>query len=201
MLASVEKSFVLLSNPKTGTTSLESAFRKFADIKTGGSPKWKHINYDRMTAIFGDYFERQGCKIYGVARHPADALVSWYRYRTRKQLKSPRHQWHDKYTGDIPFSQFMEEWANKSTRRARVPVSVEWCLTRKKKPAPMIFYRYEDLPVLFHVLSEHVGHEVTSRKRNVSPERVIDVERSDILALPRMQRYIELYDRIPFVGR
>ena len=86
MLASVEKGFVLLSNPKTGTTALEDAFEKFADIRTGGSPKWKHINYDRMTEIFGDYFQRQGCTIYGVARHPVDALASWYRYRSRKQL-------------------------------------------------------------------------------------------------------------------
>ena len=147
MLASVEKGFVLLCNPKTGTTALEEAFGKFADIRTGGSPKWKHINYDKMTAIFGDYFQRRGCKIYGVARHPADALVSWYRYRSRKQLRDPRHR--DKYTGDIPFSQFMEEWANRRTTRARVPVSVEWCLTRRKKPAPMIFYRYEDLPAAF----------------------------------------------------
>ena len=112
MLASVEKGFVLLCNPKTGTTALEEAFEKFADIRTGGSPKWKHLNYDKMTAIFGDYFQRQGCKIYGVARHPADALVSWYRYRSRKQLRDPRHR--EKYTGDIPFSQFMEEWAEQA---------------------------------------------------------------------------------------
>ncbi len=199
MLASVEKGFVLLCNPKTGTTALEEAFEKFADIRTGGSPEWKHLNYDKMTAIFGDYFQRRGCKIYGVARHPADALVSWYRYRSRKQLRDPRHR--EKYTGDIPFSQFMEEWAERRTQRARVPVSVEWCLTRRKQPAPMIFYRYEDLPALLAVLSGHVGCKVAAEKRNVSPERALDVERSDILALPRMQRCIELYDRIPFAGR
>lgn len=199
MLASVEKGFVLLCNPKTGTTALEEAFGKFADIRAGGSPKWKHINYERMTAIFGDYFQRRGCRIYGVARHPADSLVSWYRYRSRKQLRAPGHR--DKYTGDIPFSQFMEEWADRRTVRARVPVSVEWCLTRGNEPAPMIFYRYEDLPALTAVLSEHVGCRVAPGRRNVSPERALDVARSDILALPRMQRCIELYGRIPFVGR
>lgn len=201
MLASVEKSFVLLCNPKTGTTALEAAFGKFADIRTGSSPKWKHINYDRMTAIFGDYFQRQGCTIYGVARHPADALVSWYRYRSREELAARKHRPDSKYTGDIPFSQFMEEWANRRTKRAQVPVSVDWCLTGRKKPAPMTFYRYEDVPVLFEVLSGHVGRKVKSKKRNVSPERAIDVERNAIEALPRMQKYIELYDRIPFVGR
>ena len=147
MLASVEKRFVLLSNPKTGTTALEAAFEQFADIRTGGSPKWKHINYDKMTEIFGDYFQRQGCTIYAVVRHPVDALASWYRYRSRPELGS-EHRWHDKYTGDIPFSQFVEEWAAGSTPRAQVPVSVKWCLTRGGRPAPITFYRYEDLPRL-----------------------------------------------------
>ena len=197
MLASVEKGFVLLCNPKTGTTALEEAFDRFADIRTGGAPKWKHLNYDRMTEIFGDYFQRQGCTIYGVARHPVDALVSWYRYRSRPEIRNRE----EKYTGDLPFSQFLEEWAEKRTKRARVPVSVEWCLTGKRTPAPITFYRYEDLPALFEVLSGHVGRKVDLKRRNVSPERAIDVERSAIAALPRMQKYIALYESIPFVGR
>ena len=90
MLASVEKRFVLLSNPKTGTTALEAAFERFADIRIGGSPKWKHISYDRMTDMFGDYFQRQGCTIYAVARHPVDALASWYRYRSRARPERSR---------------------------------------------------------------------------------------------------------------
>lgn len=201
MLASVEKGFVLLCNPKTGTTALEDALEKFADIRTGGSPKWKHVNYDRMTDIFGDYFERQGCTIYGVARHPVDALASWYRYRSRNELAARKHRSDSKYTGDIPFSRFVEEWAARSTPRARVPVSVEWCLTRKRKPAPISFYRYEDLPALFEVLSRHVGQKVELEKRNVSPERPLDMDHADVAALPRMRKRIEIYDSIPFVRR
>ena len=197
MLASVEKGFVLLSNPKTGTTALEAAFEKYADIRTGGSPKWKHINYDRMVGIFGDYFERRGCTVYGVARHPVDTLASWYRYRSRRQLASPRHQ---QYTGDIPFSQFVEEWADRRTLRAKVPVSVKWCLTRGGKPAPITFYRYEDVPLLFEALSAHVGGKVKLKKHNVSPERTLDMDRATIAAVPRMRQFIEIYDRIPFVG-
>jgi len=189
---------VLLSNPKTGTTALEAAFEKFADIRTGGSPKWKHINYDKMTAIFGDYFQRQGCTIYGVVRHPADALASWYRYRTRQGLTRPGHKWNDKYAGDIPFSQFVEEWVAKSTPRARVPVSVRWCLTRGNRPAPMTFYRYEDVPLLFERLSRHVGKRVRMEKMNVSPERKLDMDRETVAALPQMREFIAIYESIPF---
>ena len=196
MLASVEKGFVLLSNPKSGTTALEAAFEKYADIRTGGSPKWKHINYDRMVGIFGDYFERRGCMVYGVARHPVDTLASWYRYRSRRQLASPRHQ---QYTGDIPFSQFVEEWADRRTLRAKVPVSVKWCLTRGGKPAPITFYRYEDVPLLFEVLSAHVGGKVAQQAQRLAGAPARHRPGGDRGTAPDAE-YIEIYDRIPFVG-
>jgi hypothetical protein len=201
MLASVDKRFVLLSNPKTGTTALEAAFEPFANFRLGGTPKWKHVNFDGMTEIFGDYFQRQGCTIYGVVRHPVDALASWYRYRNRKQLKNPKHRWNDKYAGDVPFSQFVAEWAARSTPRARVPVSVKWCLTRRGKPAPMTFYRYEDIPLLFDRLSQHVGKKVKLEKLNVSPSSPLDMTREEVAALPEMRAYIDLYESIPCAGR
>ena len=195
MLASVRKQFVLLSNPKTGTSALEAAFGRFADIRIGRSPQWKHLDYDRMTAIFGDYFQRQDCTIYGVARHPIDTLISWYRYRSRAALlaKKPDH-----YTGDIPFSRFCEEWATSASPRARVPVSVQWCMTADRRPAPITFYRYEDLGLLHQALCRHVGRTVELGTRNVSPNRPIDMDRASVMALPRMQRLIALYDSIPF---
>ncbi len=198
MLASVEKGFVLLSNPKSGTTALEAAFERFADIRTGGSPKWKHINYDQMTEVFGDYFQRQGCTIYGAVRHPVDTLASWYRYRSRPSLSKRKR---DNWTGDIPFSQFAAEWADKSSQRARVPVSVQWCMTSAGTPAPMRFYRYEDLGLMLEALCAHVGETVTLERRNRSPERPLDMDREAVAALPRMRQFIKAYETIPFVGR
>ncbi len=197
MLASVEKGFVLLSNPKSGTTALEAAFERFADIRTGGSPKWKHLNYDRMTEVFGDYFQRQGCTIYGAVRHPVDALASWYRYRSRPAARRSG----EPYTGDIPFSRFAEEWDGRASPRARVPVSVKWCMTSAGAPAPMRFYRYEDLGLLLEALCAHVGETVSLERRNRSPERPLDMDREAVAALPRMRQFIEAYETIPFVGR
>jgi hypothetical protein len=197
MIASVEKRFVLLSNPKTGTTALEAAFGHYADIRVGGSPKWKHINYERMTAIFGDYFQRQSCTIYGMVRHPVDSLVSWYRYRARPALAARAPE---RYTGAVSFPQFAEEWAAWATPRARVPVSVSWCLNSDGTLAPITFYRYEDLPLLAATLSRHVGSPITVEKRNVSPGQPIEFDRAAVAALPRMRELIALYDSIPFSG-
>jgi hypothetical protein len=202
MLASVEKQFVLLSNPKTGTTALEKAFVKYADIRTGGSPKWKHIRYDKFKDIFGDYFERQGCQIYAVARHPIDTLASWFKYRSRKALARPRHKGAANYTGEITFAKFVEEWASDSPPpRARVPVSVKWCMTRRGTPAPINFYRYEDISLLAAKLSEHVGEALELPKKNVSPERDVSIDRERIAALPKMKPFIEMYESIQFVPR
>lgn len=199
MIASVEKGFVLLSNPKTGTTALEEAFGRHADILTGREPRWKHLNFDRMTAVFGDYFQRRGCTIYGVARHPVDTLVSWYRYRSRADLRKRQP---GRYTGDIAFSQFVEEWASAAPpERARVPVSVRWCLTGGGLPAPMTFYRYEEIPLLFDRLSQHVGKKVKLEKLNVSPSSPLDMSRDEVAALPEMRPFLEIYESIPCVGR
>jgi hypothetical protein len=200
MLASVEKKFVLLSNPKTGTTALETAFEKYADIRTGGSPKWKHIRYVDMKDIFGDYFERQGCQIYAVVRHPIDTLASWYKYRTRKALT--RRKAAANYSGGITFPEFVEEWASdRPPPRARVPVSVRWCMTRRGTPAPINFYRYEDIALLVAKLSAHVGERVDLPRTNVSPERDVGIDREHVAALPKMKACIEMYEAIPFVTR
>ena len=82
-----------------------------------------------------------------------------------------------------------------------MPVSVEWCLTRRRKPAPITFYRYEDLPALFEVLSRHVGRKVAAKKLNVSPERTLDVERSCGGGASADARSTSSLRRIPFVGR
>ena len=82
-----------------------------------------------------------------------------------------------------------------------MPVSVKWCLTGDGKPAPVTFYRYEDLPQLFEVLCRHVGRRVRLEQRNVSPERPIDLDRATVAALPKMQEFIAIYDTIPFTSR
>ena len=201
MLASHgEKRFVLLSNPKTGTTALEAAFEKFADIRIGGSPKWKHISYDKMTEIFGDYFQRRGCTIYAVARHPVDALASWYRYRSRPELGEAAAPWHDKYTGDISFSQFIEEWADRLDAAGAAAGDDEMVPEPRGRPAPITFYRYEDLPrssTCCRVTSAARSRREAQRLAGAAARR----RPRGVAALPRMQRRIELYDRIPFVGR
>lgn len=201
MIASVDRGFVLLCNPKTGTTSLEQAFRPFAEISVGGPPKWKHIGYDGLRNMFGNFFEKRDCRIYAVVRDPIDTLESWWRYRSREQLKNPKHRRHRNYTGNISFSRFVEDWASDSPPpHARISTSTDWCLTKKGELAPLVYYRYESLEALVEALSAHVGKRPELPEINVSPRRERDIDREALLRLPRMKQACELYERIPFAA-
>jgi hypothetical protein len=199
MLASVDHGFVLLLNRKVGSTSLEKALQPFATIQTGGDPDWKHINYFKMKDVFCDFFERNKCKIYTVVRDPIDTLVSWYRYRSRNDLKDPKHPRHHNYTGNISFEEFVEEWCLGNTSRASMPVSVEFCFSDSGEIAPITYYRYNDINKLQGALEGHVGQKLNVPKLNKSPSTRLVVDREALMRLPKMEEKYALYHQIPFV--
>ena len=194
MLASVEKRFVLLSNPKTGTTARGGlrAVRRHPDRRLAEVEAHQLRPDDR---IFGDYFQRQGCTIYAVVRHPVDALASWYRYRSRPDLAS-RAQWHDKYTGDISFAQFVEEWAAASTRGRGAGLD-EMVPDGRAGPGADRLLPLRGPAAAARALSRHVGRKVKAEKLNVSPERAVDVDRAAVAALAQDAKFIAIYDSIP----
>ena len=201
MIASIEHKFALLANPKTGTTALEAAFGRYAEIEVRGAPKWKHINYVMMRRIFGGFLERRGCQVYTVVRHPIDVLVSWYRYRAREELRDPKHPRAGNYTGNISFAQFVAEWAGKQPPpRARIGTSVEFCLLENGALAPVTYYRYDDLQALYARLADHVGARPPMPRKNVSPKIAVDIDREALSALPKMRAALEIYARIPFAA-
>ena len=201
MIASVDKRFVFLSNPKTGSTAVEKAFGPFAEFKVGVRPRWKHIKYDEVRRIFGEFFEEQGCQHYAIVRHPIETLLSWYRYRAREALSDPEHPFSMNYTGDIPFGQFVEEWGmDAPPPRARVSASTDFALTRDGTIAPVNFYRYESMDTLWGVLAEHIGKTPETVEANVSPKMDVSYDPDSLAQIPRMQRALEVYERIPFVA-
>lgn len=198
MLASFRNEFVLLSNPKSGTTAYEDAFGKFAEVHVGGTPKWKHLNYYRMRQHFGDIFERANCTILTVVRDPIETVESWYKYRTRKGLSNPKHKWHHRYAGDISFEQFVEEWNARSSKRAEAPSSVNFCFNENDELAPSTYIHYSNIDDLRKVLSQKVGKDVKVPPKNISPKRGVEYDRSELMKLPRFQEAYEKMEKIPF---
>src|SRR6478735_1410055 len=83
---------VILSQPKTGTTALDSALASRASLAVSGPPEMKHSGYRKFMRFVAPWIQaqtglaRKDYEIVSVMREPVDWLGSWYRYRTRERL-------------------------------------------------------------------------------------------------------------------
>jgi hypothetical protein len=105
MLISLEKRFVLISNSKAGSTSLEEVLSDYAELGLRSTKKGKHIAWTEARRKFHFLFEHpdyppESFFRFGVIRDPVDRFVSWYNYRfepearrTKKQPISIRELW------------------------------------------------------------------------------------------------------------
>jgi hypothetical protein len=90
----IKKNLVILSAPKTGTTSLQAALELHAFIMFRDPPGVKHINlgkYQRQIRKMLENLSDGPFETFGIISHPLDWMDSWYRYRQRDQLKGHRN--------------------------------------------------------------------------------------------------------------
>lgn len=193
MLASVTHKFVLLSNPKCGTTALERAYVKHAEIRLYGAEKWKHISYRGLTDMFGDYFQRQGCDIFVTIRHPLDTLQSWFRYRSREELAA---QGARTSTAGMSFAEFCAEWAgDKPKARSRMTSQREFLMDEAGGLPDLRIYDYSALPQLVADLNQRLGKPVELEAVNVSPRMTLEVDETALAASEKYQRELAFYEQ------
>ncbi len=193
MLASVDNKFVLLLQQKTGTTSLQRVMRPYSEFHVGGKPEWRHLDYQNYKLIFGDYFERNGCEVFGVVRDPISHMKSIYRFRTRKGAEP------DKSTRDKTFAEFAEAW-----QQDQVPAFAQYRLpslsfrTADGGLAPISYFRYEDIAELCALLADRVGAPITLPVLNVSPKLPIEYDWDALRNTARMQAEYAFYNALEF---
>lgn len=194
MLASVDYKFVVLLQQKTGTTALEAGLRKHAQFHVGGKPRWKHLDYREYKDIFGDYFERQGCEVFGVVRDPISHMKSIYRFRARDNLRKRKRM----SVQHRSFEEFVAAWS-----KPKVPGFADYKRPRDffRTPeggvAPITYYRYESLPDLVALLSEKIGQPIALPVRNQSPPMEIEHDWDALRASPKMQAEYDFYESLP----
>jgi hypothetical protein len=172
MLALPGHGFVMLSLPKTASTSLVRSIAGQAEMVLRINPKLKHINCAQFHELIvpvlrkGGY-QRKDYELVSLFREPVEWLESWWRYRKRPALHKESSQ---RYTGDQSFEEFTVDYlARRQTVRGR--------------PARFIAMG-DDLDIgvdrLFALerpeawqgwLAEKVGKELTFRTDNISTER------------------------------
>lgn len=194
MLASITNKFVLLCNPKCGTTALEKAYVKHCEVRMYGAEKWKHLNYRGLTDVFGDYFQRQGCDIFVTIRHPLETLQSWYRYRSRTDLlvRKPALS-----VAGISFDEFFAEWSSdKPPARAKMTSPREFLRDSKGNIPNLRIYDYTALPKLVDELNTRLGRTVTLEDANVSPKMSIIWDDSALARSGKFQKELQFYETL-----
>jgi len=94
ILVFIKKNLVILSAPKTGTTSLQAALELHAFIMFRDPPGVKHINlgkYQRQIHKMLENLSDGPFETFGIISHPLDWMDSWYRYRQRDELKGHKN--------------------------------------------------------------------------------------------------------------
>jgi len=108
MLISLEKEIAILANPKCGTTSIENAIANKCDIKMTKTKYLKHTNAHTFEKKWKPFLASQlGIKnllTICTTREPTSKIISWYKYRSRPQIKGSK-----RYLGDTPFHEFCSQ--------------------------------------------------------------------------------------------
>ena len=116
MLISTSKKLVILSNSKCGTTSIRAALSKKCEIRVGTTPQLKHISAAKFTKIWKPFLSDKlgigNLFVICTTRPPTSKIISWYKYRSRGQIKGTK-----RYLGDTPFKDFCANCMKKQADR------------------------------------------------------------------------------------
>lgn len=169
MLAFSAPRLVLLSVPKTGTTSLYSALIPHAQVVMDGRPELKHVTlrqYQRHMAPLFKGVPGPAFRIVATIREPRSWLGSWYRYRARPDRKgNPRS------TIGISFEQFVTDYLSDEPRPAYASLGRQsgFLSPLEGRNGPDFLFRYEALDALVSFMEAAVGAPLALKRRNVSP--------------------------------
>ena len=112
MLISTRRRFVFVANLKTGSSAIERALRREADIAVTETRLGKHLPLTRIEKRFAWLFQHYPLDemfVFGVMREPVDFLLSLYNSHTKATpgdlMPSTRGQ---------PFDTFVRDWSANS---------------------------------------------------------------------------------------
>jgi hypothetical protein len=176
MIVFMKEKPVILSAPKTGTTSLQAALEPHASIMFRDPPRVKHINlakYQRQIRKLLENLSDGPFETFGIVRHPLDWMGSWYRYRQRDRLMG-----HQNSTHGISFDAFLSAYMSQDRPHfARVGDQARFFKPRPDDQPLDHLFQYKQLDQAVAFLENRLGRQIQLPQKNVSPK--IDLPVSD----------------------
>ena len=176
MLAVPKHGFVVLAVPKSGSTALEAAFTKHAQLVTSGPPSLKHVTArefdERFVPLLQQHgYEREDYEVTALVREPVSWLASWWRYRSRPGIAGKKT-----YVGDLGFDEFVGRVV---TGEIRLRPQTDYVTAPDGRLAVDRLWRYDDLDAAFEWMRAKVGKKkIKLPQRNVSRPREHEVTAS-----------------------
>jgi len=198
MLVCSGADLVFLAVPKTGSTAIEVALMKHADIVFGKGRK--HMTARRYHSVVAPFLNDTlniHPQTMAVIRDPVERLRSWYRFRHRNDVDRPDHS-----TALLSFDQYIADvigddpppYAQVGNQHSFVCDDAGTLLVDH-------LFAYERQPTLRGFLNNRMGTDLTFKIKNVSPDVPARASPEMITAL-RTARSEEfaLYDRVLQAG-
>lgn len=138
-MAMPQAGFVFLAMTKTGSTAVETALERHAQVVVRRPPRMKHVTARTFDKVWVPVLEhyghpRESYEVLSVVRHPVDWVHSWYRYRSRPGA--------GRSIGDLTFDQYA---ARVVAGEAGLGSAAAFVRPRKGRPGVDRVYRYEHL--------------------------------------------------------
>lgn len=173
MLIFANEGLIVFSVPKTGTTSIDKAIGKKATIRLSGTQNngLKHINakkFNKWSMTLKKEFPDQKFVSCCVIREPLDWISSWFRYRSREEIKDT-----ERYTGNLTFDEYLSKLCDKSESKKSSTAFLRGqskFIIRKNKVEINRIFPYEKIDNFIEFLSEKLNRKIELPMKNVSPE-------------------------------
>jgi hypothetical protein len=208
MQLSSNHGFAFLCMPKCASSSIEAAITPFCNINFSGPGGIKHINAqdfrDYILAFHNKARPRTTIESFCVMREPIDWLFSWYRYRQRRDLTNPNHEFHDNYTGNISFDEFVESYLTEGKRPPYANVSTQGAFLKLKDGSVGVdvVYSMDRLDLVARYLSEKLATSIELPVRNKAPEMAMELSSKNRSRLEsKLAEDIEIYQQVRDAGR
>lgn len=168
MLVFYKENLVFLAVPKTGTTAYHSALRASADMVISSPPDLKHAPLYRYNRFIRPML-KQVCdrdpEIIAVMREPISWLGSWYRYRRRPEMADTPNS-----TAQTSFDAFVDAYCKgQKPAFANVGSQATFLAAQPNGCSITHLFRYENPETLDAFLAERLGHQIITKRENVSP--------------------------------
>ena len=171
MLALPSHGFVMLSLPKTASTSLVRTLQRHAEVVLRVNPGLKHVNCGQFHQLVvpllrkGGY-RRRDYELCVMFREPVEWLESWWRYRSRPQLEENA----ERFTGEQSFEEFALDYLERpDPLRGRPARFVS--MTKDLDLGVDRIFQLEAPEVWQQWMSTKIGKDLSFPQANYSKER------------------------------